>query len=138
MEIELAQLMSEIDASAFVLDCLRNMTTEMVVERTESFIRYLRKYHPNTPILLVEDSDFSMNLPSKRGIEYRHIYNKLRKEGDRQLYYLEGKNLLGNDGEGTVDGVHPNDIGFMRQAIEFQKAFKLMTNHVEKYKRIFE
>lgn len=138
MEIEMAQLLSEIDASVYILDCLRNMNTAMVLERTEKFIRYIRKNHPSTPILMVEDSDYSMNLPTERGEEYLKIYNKLRKEGDEQLYYLEGKDLLGSDGEGTVDGVHPNDIGFMRQAIEFEKAIKKISNPVEKYKRIFE
>ena len=29
--------------------------------------------------------------------------------------------LLGNDGEGTVDSSHPNDLGFMRQADAFAK-----------------
>ena len=29
--------------------------------------------------------------------------------------------MLGGDGEGTVDGVHPNDLGMMRQAVVFSK-----------------
>jgi len=30
--------------------------------------------------------------------------------------YLKGADLLGDDGEGTVDSSHPTDLGFMRQA----------------------
>ncbi|MBU6179662.1 MAG: hypothetical protein KGR69_08345, partial [Verrucomicrobia bacterium] len=30
--------------------------------------------------------------------------------------YVEGEGLLGDDTEGTTDGSHPNDLGFMRQA----------------------
>lgn len=32
------------------------------------------------------------------------------------LYWIPGERLLGDDSEGTVDGVHPTDIGFLRMA----------------------
>jgi hypothetical protein len=32
------------------------------------------------------------------------------------FHYIPGGDLLGHDGEGTVDGVHPTDVGFMRMA----------------------
>ena len=32
-----------------------------------------------------------------------------------------GDDLFGDDGEGSVDGSHPNDLGFMRQAEAFAK-----------------
>ena len=32
------------------------------------------------------------------------------------LHYVEGASLLGADGEDTVDGSHPTDLGFKRQA----------------------
>ena len=34
----------------------------------------------------------------------------------KDLHYLPGADLLGDDGEATVDSSHPNDLGFMRQA----------------------
>jgi len=37
-------------------------------------------------------------------------------ERQTRLHYLEGANLLGTDGEGTVDGTHPTDLGFSRMA----------------------
>jgi lysophospholipase L1-like esterase len=30
------------------------------------------------------------------------------------LHFVEGDALLGKDGEDTVDGVHPTDLGFKR------------------------
>jgi hypothetical protein len=40
------------------------------------------------------------------------------------LYYLAGDKLIGDDGEGTVDGSHPTDLGFLRQADAFEEALK--------------
>ena len=48
----------------------------------------------------------------------------LKAEKVVQVYYLEGSNLLGDDGEGTVDGSHPTDLGFTRQAAEFERVLR--------------
>jgi hypothetical protein len=42
----------------------------------------------------------------------------------KNLYYLEGDALLGDDTEGATDGSHPNDLGFMRQADAFEPILK--------------
>lgn len=120
MEKELADLLSELDPVLYVLDCLWNMTPEMVTERVEPFIRRLRISRPVTPIILVEDSNFR-NEPTVKGDILRKIYSTLKARGDENLYLLSNKGMLGEDGEGTVDGVHPNDLGMARQAAVFIK-----------------
>jgi lysophospholipase L1-like esterase len=35
---------------------------------------------------------------------------------DINLHYVPGESLLGEDGEATVDGTHPTDVGFLRIA----------------------
>jgi len=124
MEIEMAHLISEVDASLYILDCLWNMTDELVRDRVEPFVRYLRSKRPETPILLVEDSKYNYSSPSPKSKILMGIYEKMQKEGLENIYFLEGKELLGSDGEGTVDGVHPNDIGFQRHAKEFIRVIK--------------
>jgi lysophospholipase L1-like esterase len=121
MEPELARLLGELDPAVFVLDCLWNMTPEMVTERVEPFVRILREARPATPIVLVEDSYF-MDRPTGDGEILREIYGKLKAEGDEHLYLLPNTGMLGSDTEGTVDGCHPNDLGMMRQAHVFAKA----------------
>lgn len=32
------------------------------------------------------------------------------------MYYVHAAELLGADGEDTVDGTHPTDLGFLRMA----------------------
>ena len=37
---------------------------------------------------------------------------------------IKGEDLLGSDGESTVDSSHPNDLGFERQADNFAPVLK--------------
>ena len=118
MEKELAELLSELDPAIYVLDCLWNMSPELVSERVELFIITLRKTRATTPILLVEDSNFR-NFSTQKGDILRKIYTKLKAQGDENLYLLSNKGMLGEDADGTVDGCHPNDLGMARQASAF-------------------
>jgi len=124
MEEEMADLIQEIDAEIYVVDCLPNMTLDLVNERAEIFIRKLRQYRPDTPIVLVEDRTLTnawllpwwqQNHVNKRAA-FRKVYDKLVAEGMTGLSYIEGDNLLGDDGEAAVDGSHPTDIGMVRMA----------------------
>lgn len=124
MDLEVAGLLGELDAAVFVLDCLPNLTALEVKERTAPFVRLLRKARPTTPILLVEDRTYSnahflpdlaaRNKASR--VALKEAFAALQKEGVTGLFYLRGDQLLGDDTEATVDGSHPNDIGFLRLA----------------------
>ena len=46
------------------------------------------------------------------------------EDGVTGLRYLPGDNLIGSDAEGTTDGSHPNDLGFVRQADQFEPVLK--------------
>jgi len=124
MEKELAELISELDAQIYVLDCLPNMSVELVNERVENFVRILRAKHPKTPIVLVEDRPHSnswirpglMADHMKRWKAHDRIFKKLKKDGIKDIYYIKGKSLFGDDNEGSPDASHPTDLGFMRQA----------------------
>lgn len=132
MEPEVAKLIAELDASVFIMDCLPNVTADVVARETEPLVKTLRAAHPETPILLVEDRTYS-NAYLKKSSQERHrtsrqalreAYERLKKEGVKNLYYLEGDGLLGDDTEGTVDSSHPTDLGFFRQADAFEKVLK--------------
>jgi hypothetical protein len=124
LEPELAQLMAEIDASVYVVNCLPNLGPDDVAKRTEPFVRLLRKTRPETPIILVEDRSYTNSalLPGPRNrnlanrAELRKAYLKMVSEGVPSLHYQTGEELLGDDGEAAVDSSHPTDLGFMRQA----------------------
>jgi len=130
MEIELADLLAELDAAVYVLDCLPNMSAKGVRERVVPFVGRLREKRPDTPVLLVEDRSYadSFLVAGRRKhndanrAALQHAHRQLLADGVRGLSYLEGARLLGADGEDTVDGSHPTDLGFARQADAFAAA----------------
>jgi|GEM_PF-222667 len=119
MEPEMADLLAELDPAVYVLDCLWNMRPEEISERVAPFVRKLRQARPDTPILLAEDSSVSNTTPTEKGAILRRIYDGLKTEGVSNLHFLSNRDMLGSDGEGTVDGCHPNDVGMLRQATVF-------------------
>ena len=84
----------------------------------------LRAVHPTTPIVLVEDRRYTNSWiqPNRdkghtaNHAALREAYDQLKAAGVPQLFYIPGDDLLGHDGEGAIDGSHPNDLGFLRQA----------------------
>jgi hypothetical protein len=122
MEPEMADLLAELDPAVYVPDCIWNMKPEMVGERVEPFVRRLRLTHPATPILLAEDCSVSDTTPTTKGVILRRVYEKLQSQGMTGLHFLSNQDMLGGDSDGTVDGVHPNDLGMMRQAVVFRQA----------------
>ncbi len=124
MEKELAELVSELDAKAYVLDCLPNMGINEVIERAENFVRILRKKRPKTPIVLVEDRPHTnswikpalMAEHTQKWKSHHKIFEKLKKSGIKDLYYIKGSSLFGDDSEGSLDSSHPSDLGYMRMA----------------------
>jgi hypothetical protein len=136
MEPEVADFLAELDPHLFVVDCLPNMTADLVLERAAPLVRRLRQSRPQTPILLVEDrtygdADFVIarrqRNESSRQV-FRQVYAGLQKEGVNGLHYLEGATLLGTDGDDTVDGSHPTDLGFRRQARRFAEVIGPLLN----------
>ncbi len=132
MEPEVTKFVAELDPAVFVLDCLPNMAAKDIHERAEACVKTLRAAHPKTPILLVEDRNYAdsfLNSSRRERNETNHaamraVYARLQHEKVSGLHYLKADHLLGEDGEATIDGSHPTDLGFMRQAGEFQKALR--------------
>jgi hypothetical protein len=124
--------MNEIDAEVFILDCLPNMNAKEVHERAMNCVRSIREKHPKTPILLVEDRNYGNGFLIASRREHndenhealKEEFAKMQKERIPEIYYLKADMLVGTDGEGLIDGSHPTDLGFMRQATEFQKALR--------------
>lgn len=118
MEPALADLLCEIDGAIYVLECLPNMTTEMVRDRVQPFVQTLRKAKPDTPILLVESPLNPQNNDGNQAL--REAYTTLIEQGVNRLYYLPGEPQLSGEENGTVDGVHPTDLGFYRIAKAYE------------------
>ncbi len=140
MEPEMATLLAELDPSVYVIDCLPNMVADEIKARVEPLVKTLRAAHPATPIVLVEDRTMQDSFLIKGRMEWYHLKDRaelkaacdrLQSAGVKDLYYIPGDHLFGDDGEGSVDGSHPTDLGFTRQAEIFARVLKplLQTDH---------
>ena len=120
MEPAVSQLLSELDPAVYVIDCLWNIGSIPDAEfasRLTTLVETIRKTRPLTPILFVGQSQiYPGSVPSHFELVQERVIKGLRDTGTPGLSVCPGKILLGTDGDGTVDGVHPNDLGFRRHA----------------------
>lgn len=120
MEKSVADMLADIEADAYILDCMPNPSTEQIKERTAYLVKTIRERNPSAPIIMIEsvyyeNANFDTSIYErecrKREAFYRE-YLKLKKERVPKLYYIKGEKLIGENHEGTIDGVHPTDEGF--------------------------
>lgn len=139
MDRVMADKIAGIDASAYVVDCLANCTYDIVKDSTEYFIKTIAGANPKSPVYMVSnycypyqylDAGFRKDLEQENAL-WHTLYEKLRKEGYKNVRYIDlsgegkmGKSVTGPDHEGTVDGVHLTDLGFLRLAEFYCKILK--------------
>ena len=138
LEESVIDLMNEIDAKLYVLDCLPNLTAgagfsnDEVEKRIRAAVKLLQLKHPSTPILLVEHSsgNTASIIDTAKYNEFEKVNNVLRKvlpqlkkEGIKNIYLLGNKDIYLNI-DATVDGLHPNDIGMMLYANAYEKIIR--------------
>jgi hypothetical protein len=126
MDISVAEAINRIDAAALVIDCLPNMTVRMVQDSAYSFIRHVADANSVMVIYMVENPRFPQSkynntikaeLDEENSVWWE-VFEQLRRAGYANVEYISGENLVGEDGESTVDGTHFTDLGFMRYAQE--------------------
>ncbi|MFM8413633.1 MAG: SGNH/GDSL hydrolase family protein [Planctomycetota bacterium] len=132
MDAAVGDLLARVDAACYVIDCLPNMNAAQVRERCIPLVERLRAARPGVPIVLVEDRRYTnawIRPRQQAGHDANHAalreaFDGLVAKGIGDLHYLPGDGLLGDDAEGAVDGSHPTDLGFMRQADAFEPVLR--------------
>ena len=89
-----------------------------------AFYHIIRSKHPATPVIFIEDPIFTHTLYDERIAKevqrkndtLKEIFNRLKKENEKNIIFISSKNMLGEDGEATIDGIHFTDLGMMRYA----------------------
>jgi len=120
MEPQLFDLLNEIDAGMYIIDCLPNLEAESpIVELTLDGCHKLRERH-DCPILLVEHNgnpgdQATDEKVSVENSKLKEAYRKLLEEGVAGIHYLSVEEVDFTP-ECTVEGVHPNDVGMRRIA----------------------
>ena len=98
LDLEIAELMAQVESPAlYVLDYVPNAVADKINELGEKFFYILRNAHPDVPIIFVERPVYPHSILDKkvkaetdsRNAAQKALYQKLRKAGQKKLYYLE-------------------------------------------------
>lgn len=138
-EVNMAKYISTLDMSICVLDYDYNAPTAEHLRKTHyPFYEIIRNAQPDLPIIFVSKPNYHTGTPKcslaeneERRCIILESYNRARENGDKNIYFVDGKDVAGvfeADDNMTVDGCHPNDIGFLSMA-------KLIGDQIE---QIFE
>ena len=76
LDLEVAKVIAEVEASVFVLDFVPNASVAKMKERMETFYRIIRGKHPDTPIIFIEDPIFPHTFYDER------VAKEVRRKND--------------------------------------------------------
>lgn len=140
LEPEVVQLVNEIDARVFILDCLPNLvggkadfSAQEIYSRITNAVRQIRKSHSNTPIILTDHfgyTDAAINTIKRDKYKMANRVNHqafvdLKRDGTKKLSLLPIE-ALKQDMDTMVDGIHPTDLGMSRYA----EAYRLLITKI--------
>lgn len=122
LDLPIAELMAKVDASCYVLDFVPNATVSEMDERMEKFYHIIRDAHPEVPIIFTEDPIYTYSWLDKRmakeiaskNAKVREIFNSLVSKGEKHIEFIPSTDMIGDDGEAAVDGIHFTDLGMKR------------------------
>ena len=123
-EPDIARAIARLTLSAFVFDYDHNAPDPEYLEAThEPFFRIVRDAQPDLPILLLSMGDirtYFIHTGRPTAAAQREViqrtYQHALDRGDRNVHFIDGESFFGDDDYDacTVDGCHPNDLGFHR------------------------
>ncbi len=111
--------MAGLKMSAFIYDYDWNSSYEEVKERYIEGYKTIRAAHPDIPIIMVGYPAFNPDdTGGGRAQVKRDTYEYALSQGDKNVALVETPELCSGDFmfHCTVDGTHPNDLGFYRIA----------------------
>ena len=119
-EQAMARYIAGLDMSVFVMDYDHNAPNPEHLRATHApFFRTVREAHPDLPVVMINRPKLVLN---EEEIARRQVvvdtYEAARAAGDENVYFVDGSSFFADyaGDSATVDGSHPNDLGFMAMA----------------------
>ena len=112
--------MCTLSMSMFISDYDHNAPTAEHLRKTHlKMYQKIRAAHPDIPYIIISKPDMNYSLKNVWGeAERRDViyetYLYAKEHGDRNIYFIDGASFFCGPYEDmcTVDGCHPNDLGF--------------------------
>ena len=134
----MADLMLEIDASAYIVDCVANMDADLMNERYEAFVNRLRAAKPNIPIILMTKPHYAEEIvEGTAGYDAQNAalfttYSNRLAAGDQNIYLFDTGALIPPGGDHpSADGTHLTDEGFTRITDHLEPVLRQILQGVE-------
>lgn len=134
-EDAISDYISSLNPSVFIYDYDHNAPTVEHLKNThEKLFLNFRKNHKNTPVIMISKPDFHNDNVSENVLRREIVYSTYKnavENGDKNVYFIDGETLFTavDYDYCTVDGCHPNDLGFYRMATSIlpfiKKALKI-------------
>ena len=119
-ELPIADFINTLDMSIFVYDYDHNAPDAEHLRKThEPFYRRIREVHPFLPIVIMTmPKEIYDDVNDERASVIKQTYLNALENGDRNVYFIDGEEFYGPEERYlcTIDGVHPNSLGFLRMA----------------------
>ena len=114
-EQEMADYIAGLNMAAFIYDYDYNAPDVAHLEQThQRMFQTVRRANPTLPILILSRPKYYPTEEEKQRLAIiRKTYTDAIAGGDQNVYFIDGKTLMKYaKNDGTVDGVHPTDLGF--------------------------
>lgn len=121
-EPELAEYIADLHPEIFVYDYDHNAPTPEHLEATHRpFFDIIRAKNPDMPVIFMSRpmaETVGKNQADRRRAIIKATYEYAVAKGDKNVYFIGGEELFPDELREycTVDGSHPNDLGFMCMA----------------------
>ncbi len=119
-ETLMAEYLTTLDGSMLVMSYDCNAPSVEYLENTHfNFYQTYRAARADVPIVFISVPSFDgVRDAAERREVIKRSYMKAKEMGDEKVYFLDGETLFGERDRElcTVEGLHPNDLGFYRIA----------------------
>lgn len=126
-EDAMAHYIKDLPMAAFIYDYDHNAPdTEHLAKTHRRMFQIIRDANPELPIVVLSRPKYKLTDEEKQRQEIiKKTYDDAIAAGDRNVYFIAGNKLMQYaKGDGTVDGCHPNDLGFYSMA-------RVLTRHLK-------
>ena len=144
LEMEVLELVTEIDALVYVLDCLPNLspndtyTEEEIKGRIRNSVKHIRNRRPKARILLAHHAGYSDGeVDASRNAVYEtlnrwtdEVFIELKSNGAKHLSILP-KNKINLSNDAFVDGTHPTDLGMEQYAQAYEEKLNKILQKIQ-------